>query len=178
MENLGVLKLQLLNIVPRLVGLSVQELLINVLTVKRMLLQLKVLINHTVTKNVGMSITKLDLKDIIVTYGKAVKQKLINYLGLLQSLENGVKKYLSVIIISVYYVVRDAVRGIGLKFTQIILSHYQNILNLPMIYQMVGLYVDRVTWQPLLGAISGDPKYTDVIRKRYTNLAEKVQTNG
>jgi len=160
------------NIAQKTVGQLGQKLLKSVLIVVKKLLLVSQLIKSIAIKSVGMNTTEKDSKDIILRSGRVEKQKEINVLGHLQLLENGVRKCLREIITPVRFVVGEVKVVIELKYTQTILSDWQIIQNSLLMWIMGELYVQSVIEKQTLGGIT-DPRYIDVIRKRYANFIGK-----
>jgi len=155
------------NIVQKNVGLLGQQLLRSVLIVEKKLSLVNRLIRNIATKSVETSITGRGLRDTTRHNGKVVKPRRISALGLLLPLESGVKRFINEITIPVRNVVEEVKKEIGLSYTRTMLNRYQSIQNLPLMLVTGRHCVPSVIGKQTLGAITNDPKYCDVIRKRY-----------
>jgi hypothetical protein len=162
------------NTAQKIAGTLEQGLLKTVYFVVRRLLHLRVLIKNIVIKNVVMRIIRTDLKGIKAIYGKVVKHLQTNYLGLLQNLDNGVNQYLKEIIIPVYYVVQDVEMVKRLNFTQTILKDWRIIQNWFLMLITGEHFVLNAIERQTLGEME-NPKYCDVIRKRYAKFIGKEE---
>lgn len=155
------------NTVHKNVGLLGLRLSTIVLIVKKRLSLVSRLIKSIVTKNVGINTTEKDLRDTIHPIGREEKPKKTSVSEHHRLLESGVKRCMKEIITSAKSVVEEAKVVIELSYTHITLSLYQNIQTLFLKLIMGKHYVLSVTEKQIVGATISDPKYCDVIRKRY-----------
>lgn len=164
------------NTVQRIAGTLGQELLMIVSTVGRKSLLLKASTNHIVTRIAEINTTGLGSKVIRATCGKVVRLLKTRYCGLRLLLESGGRRFLREIITPAFYAVTSVAREIGLNSIQTTLKDLQTIQNLRLNSIMGELYVLNAIGQQTHGETISDPKYCDVIRKRYAKFIGKEDT--
>ena len=161
------------NTAQRIAGILGQELSTIVLIVGNRLSLLKASTSPIATESAGMNTIEQGLRVIKATYGRVVRLLKTKYCGLQLLLESGGRRFLREIITPAFCAVTGVAREIGSNFTQTTLKDLQTIQNLRLNSIMGELYVPNVIGQQTHGETISDPKYCDVVRKRYAKFINR-----